>query len=67
MLFNIQWKVKKADEICWRALQGQEKVLGAEHTSTLATVNCLGIIYRNQGKLGKAEEMYELSSAINMC
>jgi tetratricopeptide (TPR) repeat protein len=41
-----------------RALQGKEKALGPEHTSTLQTVNNLGILYKNQGKLGEAEQMY---------
>jgi hypothetical protein len=41
-----------------RALRGKEKVLGTEHTSTLQTVNNLGILYSNQGKLAEAEEMY---------
>jgi tetratricopeptide (TPR) repeat protein len=39
-------------------LQGYEKALGAEHTSTLDAVTCLGILYRDQGKLAEAEEMY---------
>jgi hypothetical protein len=30
-----------------RALQGNEKALGAEHTSTLNIVNNLGILYAN--------------------
>jgi len=42
-----------------RALRGREKALGAEHTSTLETVNKLGVVYRSQGKLAKAEEMHE--------
>ena len=41
-----------------RALQGYEKALGAEHTSTLEVVNNLGTLYSDQGKLVKAEEMY---------
>ena len=41
-----------------RALHGREKTLGAEHTSTLHTVNNLGVLYRNQGKLVEAEKMY---------
>ena len=40
-----------------RALRGKEKALGAEHTSTLATVNNLGALYKNQGKMVEAEEM----------
>jgi hypothetical protein len=41
-----------------RALQGKEKALGLEHTLTLDTVNNLGALYKNQGKLSKAEKMY---------
>jgi len=32
--------------------------LGVEHISTLDTVNNLGTLYADQGKLDKAEEMY---------
>jgi len=42
-----------------RALQGCEKALGPDHTSTLLTVNNLGILYSNQGKLAEAEAMYD--------
>ena len=38
-----------------RALTGKEK---AYHTSTLDTVNNLGILYANQGKMNEAEEMW---------
>jgi tetratricopeptide (TPR) repeat protein len=41
-----------------RALRGYEKAWGAEHTSTLDTVNNLGILYASQGKLAEAEAMY---------
>jgi Tetratricopeptide repeat len=41
-----------------RALRGNEKAWGAEHTSTLNTVNNLGLLYKNQGKIVVAEEMY---------
>jgi tetratricopeptide (TPR) repeat protein len=41
-----------------RALKGKEKAWGPEHTSTLDTVNNLGIIYKDQGKFKEAEEMY---------
>ena len=41
-----------------RALAGREKALGTEHTSTLDTVNNLGALYANQGKLAAAEQMY---------
>jgi tetratricopeptide (TPR) repeat protein len=42
-----------------RALQGYEKALGAEHTSTLDTVSNLGILYQNQGRLAEAEQMFQ--------
>ena len=41
-----------------RALKGYEKAWGAEHTSTLDTVNNLAVLYYNQGKIVEAEEMY---------
>ncbi|CAG8975658.1 hypothetical protein HYALB_00014088, partial [Hymenoscyphus albidus] len=39
-----------------RALQGYEKALGPDHTSTLGTVNNLGNLYSDQGKLVEAEQ-----------
>jgi Tfp pilus assembly protein PilF len=42
-----------------RALAGKEKALGAEHTSTLITVNNLGALYADQGRLAEAEAMHE--------
>ncbi|KAF1813702.1 hypothetical protein P152DRAFT_472524 [Eremomyces bilateralis CBS 781.70] len=41
-----------------RALQGYEEVLGPKHTSTLDTVNNLGLLYSDQGNLKESEEMY---------
>jgi Tetratricopeptide repeat len=38
---------------------GYEKALGPDHTSTLSTVNNLRILYRDQGKMAEAEEMYQ--------
>jgi hypothetical protein len=35
-----------------------ETALGAEHTSTLSTVNNLANLYKTQGKLAEAEQMY---------
>lgn len=46
-------------ELYQRALVGKEKALGLDHTSTLITVNSLGILYSDQGKLQEAEEMYQ--------
>ncbi|WYZ36189.1 hypothetical protein EsH8_XI_000072 [Colletotrichum jinshuiense] len=42
-----------------RALQGYEKAWGPDHTSTLDTVNNLGNIYKDQGRLKEAEAMYQ--------
>jgi hypothetical protein len=41
-----------------RALKGKEETWGPKHTSTLNTVNHLGVLYANQGKMKEAEEMY---------
>jgi Tfp pilus assembly protein PilF len=41
-----------------RALQGKEKALGPDHTSTLDKVNYLAALYADQGKLVEAEQMY---------
>ncbi|KAK5110509.1 hypothetical protein LTR85_000999 [Meristemomyces frigidus] len=57
-LYNAQGKLAQAEEMYMRALKGYEKALGADHTSTLDTVNNLGLLYRDQGKLAQAEEMY---------
>jgi Tfp pilus assembly protein PilF len=42
-----------------RALKGKEKAWGPDHTSTLNTVNNLGLLYADQGKLAEAEQMYQ--------
>jgi Tfp pilus assembly protein PilF len=42
-----------------RALQGRRRHSVPEHTSTLDTVNNLGLLYANQGKLDEAEKMYQ--------
>ncbi|RYO80051.1 hypothetical protein DL764_009945 [Monosporascus ibericus] len=52
-----QGKLGEADKMYQRALQGKKKALGPEHTSTLTTVNNLGLLYSDQGKLGEAEKM----------
>jgi tetratricopeptide (TPR) repeat protein len=57
LLQNWNW-LEKAEEMYIRALVGKEKALGPDHTSTLATVNNLGNLYRVQGKLAEAEQMY---------
>jgi tetratricopeptide (TPR) repeat protein len=48
----------EAEIMYLRALQGYEKAWGTEHTSTLDTVNNLGNLYADQGKMAEAEAMY---------
>jgi tetratricopeptide (TPR) repeat protein len=57
-LYASQGKLAEAEQMYQRALLGTEKALGAEHISTLDTVNNLGNLYRDQGKLAEAEQMY---------
>ncbi|KAF2711453.1 FabD/lysophospholipase-like protein [Pleomassaria siparia CBS 279.74] len=59
-LFLDQGKLAEAEQMYERALQGTEKALGPNHTSTLETVHNLGCLYAGQeGKLDKAEQMYK--------
>jgi tetratricopeptide (TPR) repeat protein len=53
-----QGKMVEAEKMYLRALEGAEKACGAEHTSTLNTVNNLGNLYADQGKIAEAEKMY---------
>jgi tetratricopeptide (TPR) repeat protein len=46
-----------------QALIGYEKKMGPDHTTTLETVNKLGIIYKDQGKLAKAEQIFDRALA----
>ena len=55
-LYANQDKLDEA-EMYRRALEGKEKALGHDHTSTLATATDLGTLYADQGKLDEAEEM----------
>ena len=48
----------EAVETYVRALRGYEKAWGVEHSSTLRTVNNLGNLYAEQGKMVEAKEMY---------
>jgi tetratricopeptide (TPR) repeat protein len=42
-----------------RALQGYENAYGPDHIETLDTVNNIGILYKEQGMLLKAEQVYQ--------
>jgi tetratricopeptide (TPR) repeat protein len=50
---------QRAVQMYQRALQGSEKAWGLEHTSTLDTVNNLGLLYENLGRLDEAEKMFQ--------
>jgi tetratricopeptide (TPR) repeat protein len=55
----VQTRRGREDVLYERALQGCEKALGRDHTLTLDTVNNMGILYPEQGKLDETEEMYK--------
>lgn len=57
-LYNQNDMNGEAEKMYRRALDGYEKAWGPDHTSTLDTVNNLGLLYANQGKHGEAEKMY---------
>ncbi|KAK1624262.1 hypothetical protein BDP81DRAFT_330670 [Colletotrichum phormii] len=59
ILFSKQGRLKEAEAMYQRALQGKEKALGPDHTSTLDSVGNLGNLYSDQGRLKEAEAMYQ--------
>jgi tetratricopeptide (TPR) repeat protein len=48
----------EAENMYERALREYEEAFGLDHSSTLDTVNNLGLLYADQGRLGEAEQMY---------
>ncbi|KAK4170949.1 hypothetical protein QBC36DRAFT_295822 [Triangularia setosa] len=58
-LYLDQGRLGEAEAMYQRALEGKEKALGPDHTSTLNTVNNLGSLYTAQGRLWEAEAMYQ--------
>ncbi|KAI4122850.1 MAG: hypothetical protein LQ338_005584 [Usnochroma carphineum] len=58
-IYFEQGKLHEAEKMYQRALQGLEKALGPEYTSTLDTVNNLGLLYINQGKRKEAENLLQ--------
>jgi tetratricopeptide (TPR) repeat protein len=57
--FMSGWEsTREVEDMYLRALRGKEEAMGAKHTSTLETVNNLGVLYANQGKMKEAEEMF---------
>jgi hypothetical protein len=43
----------EAEEMSVQALRGYEKACGLEHTLTLYTVNSLGLLYKDQGRMAE--------------
>ncbi|KAL9084632.1 MAG: hypothetical protein Q9165_007987 [Trypethelium subeluteriae] len=58
-MYSDQGRLDKAEKMYQRALQGTEKAWGPDHTSTLDTVNNLGLLYVDLGRLDEAEKMYQ--------
>lgn len=57
--FMQDWESSQEVEYLYtRSLKGKEEAWGANHMSTLSTVNNLGVLYYDQGQLNKAEQMY---------
>jgi tetratricopeptide (TPR) repeat protein len=52
ILYTSQGKLDEAEQMYQRALQGKEKAWGPDHTSTLDTVNNLGLLYLPAGTAG---------------
>jgi tetratricopeptide (TPR) repeat protein len=57
-LYRHQGKLKKAEAMYLRALQGNEAPLGHMHKWTLDSLHCLAMLLQDQGKLGEAEATY---------
>jgi hypothetical protein len=49
---------KGREEMYYRAMQGTERALGLEHTSTHSMVKNLGVLYKSQDKLDEVKKMY---------
>jgi tetratricopeptide (TPR) repeat protein len=63
-LYKAQGRFSDAKSMYDRALEGYEKVLGPEHTSTLNTVYNLSVLYVEQSRLSDAEAMPRLPLAV---
>jgi tetratricopeptide (TPR) repeat protein len=55
---SSQGRFDEAEKMYLRALQGYEKAWGPDYTSTLDTVNNLGVLYADLERLEEAEKMY---------
>ncbi|KAF1816980.1 HET-domain-containing protein [Eremomyces bilateralis CBS 781.70] len=59
LLYGDQGKLKEAEEMYMRALQGTEEALGPKHTSTLITVGNYGELYTKQNRLVDADKLIQ--------
>jgi tetratricopeptide (TPR) repeat protein len=59
ILYADQGRYKEAEVMYKRALEGNEKSWGPEHTSMLDIFNNLGRLYQNQGQYKEAEVIYK--------
>jgi tetratricopeptide (TPR) repeat protein len=50
---------QQAVQMYQQALQGYEKAWGPEHTETIDTVNNLGLLYADLGRLDEAEKVFQ--------
>jgi len=58
-LYASQGRYAEAEPLYQRALAARERVLGAEHPSTLTSVNNLAVLYESQGRHAEAEPLYQ--------
>ncbi|KAK2012020.1 hypothetical protein LZ32DRAFT_585622 [Colletotrichum eremochloae] len=58
ILYSDQYRLKEAEAMYKRALQGYEEALGPD-IGTLHSIHCLGILYSDQDRLKEAKAMYE--------
>ncbi|KZP03768.1 TPR-like protein [Athelia psychrophila] len=56
--FFKRGRYNEAETLYERALGVQERLLGADHPETLATVHSLAILYEQQGRYDEAEVLY---------
>ena len=52
-------KPMEAEPLAREALAGRKRVLGAAHPDTLASLNNLANLLKQQGKLTEAESLYQ--------
>jgi tetratricopeptide (TPR) repeat protein len=55
---RAQKKFAESESWCRKALEGRRRTLGADHPSTLASINALGSLLQAAGRLPEAEAAY---------